>query len=58
MTSQVSREERDAMAAFLARSKGSLEERARLWNAVKELISHRPPELVEQMEKEMGLTGD
>ena len=55
VTSHPSKEETNAMVAFLAASKGTLEERARLWNAVVELIKSRPPEVVEQMEQEKGL---
>ena len=58
MTTNPSQEEHDAMVAFLAASEGTLEHRARLWNAVVELIKSRPPEAVEQMERERGLTGD
>ena len=49
--------ESDAMAAFLASRSGniSLEERARLWSHIVELIAKRPKELVEQMEQEKGL---
>ena len=53
-----SQAESDAMAAFLAASEGTLENRARLWSAVVELIKSRPKELVEQMERDRGLTGD
>lgn len=38
------------MAAFLAHREGDLVERARLWNAVIELIKSRPAEVVEEME--------
>ena len=55
MSSHPSKEESDAMVAFLATSTGDLEHRARLWNAVLELIKSRPPEVVEQMEQERKL---
>lgn len=45
-----SKKESDAMAAFLAHREGDLVERARLWNAVIELIKSRPAEVVEEME--------
>jgi len=49
--------ESDAMAAFLANRSGniSLEERARLWSYIVELIAKRPKEVVDQMEQEKGL---
>lgn len=52
-----SQTESDAMAAFLASRSGniSLEERARLWSYIVDLIAKRPKEVVEQMEKEKGL---
>lgn len=52
-----SQAESDAMAAFLATRSGNitLEERARLWNYIIELIAKRPKEVVEQMEKERNL---
>ena len=52
-----SQAESDAMAAFLASRSGniSLEERARLWNHIVELIAKRPKEVVEQMEQERNL---
>jgi len=51
-----SQAESDAMAAFLANREGDLTERAKLWTAVVELIAARPKEIVEQMEKEKGLS--
>ena len=48
-------QESDAMLAFLAASDGDLLTRAKLWNAVVELIKSRPQEVVEEMENNKGL---
>ena len=47
--------EADLLRAFLATSKGTLEERGAAWRKFVEAIAARPKEVVEQMEKEKGL---
>jgi len=51
----MSKEESAAMADFLAAKNKSLEERARLWAVVANLVRSRPASVVKKMEVERGL---